>query len=115
MSKSANKLILDRHRFYALIKHKNILKEIQRTKALVIGDIILDEYFISKEDGKSPEANVQKYKVENHFYKIGGAGNVALNLKSLDIETYLMGQIGIDENGLILKNLLKKICYKKII
>ena len=90
------------------IKYKNILKEIQRTKALVIGDIILDEYFISKEDGKSPEANVQKYKVENHFYKIGGAGNVALNLKSLDVETYLMGQIGIDENGLILKKLLKK-------
>ena len=95
--------------------YNNIIKAFKQINALVIGDIILDEYFVSKENGQSPEANVKKYKVENHFYKIGGAGNVAVNLKSLNINTCLFGQIGEDNNGEILKNLLKDIIFIVII
>ena len=70
--------------------YNNIIKEFKQINALVIGDIILDEYFLSNENGTSPEANVKKYKVENHFYKIGGAGNVAVNLKSLNINNMIL-------------------------
>ena len=75
---------------------------------LVIGDIMLDEYISGDAKRLSPEAPVPIINVKDNVSKIGGAGNVALNLLGLGIKTILVGEIGDDNSGEILKNLFKE-------
>jgi D-beta-D-heptose 7-phosphate kinase / D-beta-D-heptose 1-phosphate adenosyltransferase len=75
---------------------------------LVIGDIMLDEYISGDAKRLSPEAPVPIINVKDNVSKIGGAGNVALNLLGLGIKTILVGEIGDDNSGKILKNLFKE-------
>ena len=85
--------------------------------ALVIGDIMLDHYVSGDVNRLSPEAPVPILNVNDYIYKIGGAGNVALNLSGLGIKTTLVGEIGDDDSGDILKDLFKenKIATKHLI
>ena len=75
---------------------------------LVIGDIMLDEYINGNVKRLSPEAPVPIVNVNDNIYKIGGAGNVALNLLGLGIKTVIVGEIGDDNSGEILKSLFKE-------
>ena len=75
---------------------------------LVIGDIMLDHYVSGDVKRLSPEAPVPIVNVNGYVYKIGGAGNVALNLSGLGINTYIVGEIGNDGPGEILKDLFKE-------
>ena len=77
-------------------------------KVLVFGDLILDKYISC--DGKkiSPENTSLVLQYKNTFYRLGGAANVALNLKMLGIKVHLLGLIGNDDNSKIIFNLLKK-------
>jgi len=75
---------------------------------LVIGDIMLDHYVSGDVKRLSPEAPVPIVNVNDYVYKIGGAGNVALNLSGLGISTYIVGEIGNDDSGEILKDLFKE-------
>ena len=75
---------------------------------LVIGDLMLDQYIFGDVDRLSPEAPVPIIKKNKHHNRIGGAGNVALNLIGLGIKPLLIGSIGNDENGKILSSLIKK-------
>ena len=75
---------------------------------LVIGDLMLDQYIFGEVDRISPEAPVPIIKKNKHQNRIGGAGNVALNLQGLGIKALLVGNIGNDDNGKILSNLIKK-------
>jgi D-beta-D-heptose 7-phosphate kinase/D-beta-D-heptose 1-phosphate adenosyltransferase len=74
---------------------------------LVIGDIMLDKYISGVAKRLSPEAPVPIINVNENVNKIGGAGNVALNLLSLGIKTILIGEIGSDNSGEVLKDLLR--------
>jgi len=47
----------------------------------VIGDIMIDEYIIGKIERISPEAPVPILEIEEEKYVLGGAGNVANNIK----------------------------------
>ena len=58
---------------------ENILK----SKVLCIGDIILDQYMNGKVERMSPEAPVPILVMESQKYKIGGAGNVAINISNM--------------------------------
>ena len=75
---------------------------------LVIGDLMLDQYIFGDVNRLSPEAPVPIIKKNKHHNRIGGAGNVALNLIGLGIKPLLVGSIGNDENGKILSSLIKK-------
>jgi len=66
---------------------------------LVIGDLMLDQYIFGNVDRISPEAPVPILKKNNQIDRIGGAGNVALNLSGLGIKTVLVGEIGNDNAG----------------
>ena len=74
---------------------------------LVIGDIMLDHYIIGNVERLSPEAPVPIVNVNDNIYKIGGAGNVALNLSNLGIHTFIVGEIGNDYSAEVLKDLFK--------
>ena len=73
---------------------------------LVVGDLMLDTYLWGDINRVSPEAPVPIVEVKKIEYNPGGAANVALNLASLGCKVSLIGLIGTDAEGTILKNLL---------
>jgi len=75
---------------------------------LVIGDVMLDHYIMGDVKRLSPEAPVPIVNINDNVYKIGGAGNVALNLAGLGINTFIVGEIGNDYSGEVLKDLFKE-------
>ncbi|MDR1595409.1 MAG: PfkB family carbohydrate kinase [Puniceicoccales bacterium] len=85
---------------------KNLLDKISGLKVLVIGDIMLDHYIIGDVTRISPEAPVPVVAVERDKYALGAAANVALNVARLGCHTELIGTIGQDRSGEIVKNLL---------
>src|SRR5688572_14610844 len=76
--------------------------------ALVIGDLMLDEYHFGHATRISPEAPVMVIKHERSAFLPGGAANVALNLKALGAEPVLIGVAGIDPAGGELESCLQQ-------
>ena len=72
----------------------------------VIGDLILDRYTFGTACRVSPEAPVPVLSITKEESKAGGAGNVALNLRSLGMHVRLMGRLGRDQAGKELTSLL---------
>jgi D-beta-D-heptose 7-phosphate kinase/D-beta-D-heptose 1-phosphate adenosyltransferase len=85
-----------------------ILGAFARSKILVIGDVMLDEFLWGKVTRISPEAPVPIVDVQRRAFYPGGAANVALNLASLGAQTSLSGVIGQDEPGQHLVDILTK-------
>jgi len=74
----------------------------------VVGDVMLDVYFMGAVKRLSPEAPVPIVKVKAKTSTLGGAGNVALNLAGLGCKTILMGVRGKDLPGKKLSTILKQ-------
>lgn len=74
---------------------------------LVVGDVMLDTYWWGKVDRISPEAPVPVVAVSKKEMRIGGAGNVALNIVSMGAKVNLLSVIGKDEDGEQLMALLR--------
>ena len=83
------------------------LYQLKKGKILVIGDIILDEYLKGSVSRVSPEAPVPVLKPDDKELRLGGASNVAANVKSLGSRVELLGVVGRDEAGKQLRSLLK--------
>jgi rfaE bifunctional protein kinase chain/domain len=75
-------------------------------KVLVVGDLMLDRYWKGEVTRISPEAPVPVVRITNQTDKLGGAANVALNLSFLNITPILIGVVGPDEAGEILRKLI---------
>ncbi len=73
----------------------------------VVGDVMLDTYWWGNTDRISPEAPVPVVAVKGREYRIGGAGNVALNLRSFGTRVSVHTVTGSDEEGLLLEILMK--------
>jgi rfaE bifunctional protein kinase chain/domain len=68
-------------------------------KIAIIGDVMLDKYVYGYVSRISPEAPVQVVDVKSTEYKLGGAANVANNVKALEAEPVLIGVIGNDHDA----------------
>ena len=77
-------------------------------RIMIIGDAMIDAYWIGKANRISPEAPVPILSVSDKEYKLGGAANVALNIKALGAVPYLYTIIGNDNAGNQLKALLQQ-------
>jgi len=86
----------------------NIIRNFKNQKIIVFGDLMLDKYLWTVVDRISPEAPVQVAKVENETFALGGAANVANNLASLGVSVDLVGLIGNDADGVLLRQMLKE-------
>ena len=75
-------------------------------KAGVIGDVMLDTYLWGHVERISPEAPVPVVTLDRREQRIGGAGNVALNLASLGARVTSFSAIGRDSDGEALELLL---------
>lgn len=76
-------------------------------KVGVVGDVMLDTYWWGKVDRISPEAPVPVVSVTKREQRIGGAGNVALNLQGLGAQVCIISVLGNDGDGAQLTQLLQ--------
>ena len=74
---------------------------------LVVGDIILDHYLYGTTSRISPEAPVPIVECNEEKWVLGGAANVANNLVAIRAKVTLAGIVGEDENGALIKNIVK--------
>lgn len=86
----------------------HLFEKFSTVKAGVVGDIMLDTYWWGHVDRISPEAPVPVVALDTKETRIGGAGNVALNLVSLGVKTSIFSVIGLDDSGKELNELLHR-------
>jgi D-glycero-beta-D-manno-heptose-7-phosphate kinase len=82
-----------------------IFSSIQNKFVAVIGDVMLDRYIWGKVSRISPEAPVPVVDVLRRSNHLGGASNVALNIKSLGGVPVLFGVVGRDSNATELRDI----------
>lgn len=83
-------------------KIESLFARSKEIRALVIGDLMLDEYLWGRADRISPEAPVQVVDVMREDLRLGGAGNVVNNLVALGCKVSVCSVIGADDNGTLL-------------
>lgn len=87
---------------------QGIFDNFKKQKVLIIGDVMIDSYIFGSVDRISPEAPVPVVAVNKRLDRLGGAANVALNIKALDSEPILCSVIGQDPKAETFLQLLKK-------
>ncbi len=89
------------------INIEEIFQKFVGLRVLIVGDVMVDSYVIGKVDRVSPEAPVPVVDVKKYDSRLGGAGNVALNIKAMGGIPIICSVIGKDKEGESLKNLLE--------
>lgn len=84
------------------------IDKVNKSKVLVIGDVMLDRYWFGEVDRISPEAPVPVVRVAKREDRLGGAANVARNIASLGAQVTLFGLVGKDESGQTVQSLAAK-------
>ncbi|MEM9260389.1 MAG: PfkB family carbohydrate kinase, partial [Bacteroidota bacterium] len=77
-------------------------------RILVVGDVMIDRYLDGRVERISPEAPVPVMRLGKEDNRLGGAANVALNVKALGATPLLAGAVGADANGELFRELLTK-------
>lgn len=85
---------------------EEILDRIRGKRIAVLGDLMLDRYFWGSVSRISPEAPVPVVDMESEQTRLGGAANVAMNIRSLGGEPFLIGVVGDDSSGKRLRDIL---------
>jgi rfaE bifunctional protein kinase chain/domain len=80
---------------------------LRQARVLVVGDAMLDRYLFGEVERISPEAPVPVVRVTREEDRLGGAANVALNVKSLGSDVALITVVGDDEPARRLQQLLR--------
>jgi len=88
---------------------QQILNEFTTKKILIIGDVMVDEYLWGSVSRISPEAPVPVVQCTEREHRMGGAANVAINIKSFGAQPIMCSVIGRDETGIIYKRLLERV------
>ncbi len=81
--------------------------DFSKAKIIVVGDVMLDRYWSGQAARISPEAPVPVVRVKTIEDRIGGAGNVALNIAKLGGQVTLLGVVGDDAEAEIIRNNLQ--------
>lgn len=76
-------------------------------RALVVGDVMIDAYSEGVVERMSPEAPVPVVNVKRRYNRLGGAANVALNLKALGADAVVCSVVGDDSHAETLLHLMQ--------
>jgi D-glycero-beta-D-manno-heptose-7-phosphate kinase len=87
---------------------RRILTAARKTRVLVVGDVMLDQFIWGNVSRISPEAPVPVVDFLRESFMPGGAANAARNLSALSVATELFGLVGRDETAERLKQLLNE-------
>src|SRR5689334_22319660 len=82
-----------------------LFQKFSSIKVGVIGDVMLDTYMWGDVERISPEAPVPVVSLKNREHRVGGAGNVALNLQSLGAKPFILSVTGDDNEARQLNSL----------
>lgn len=88
--------------------YKKLFEEFNKLTILVIGDVMVDSYLWGKVERISPEAPIPIVALRKRENRMGGAANVAMNIKSMGAKPVLCSVIGEDDKGANFLDLLKK-------
>ena len=87
---------------------ESLFKRFAGKRVAVIGDLMLDRYFWGSITRISPEAPVPVVEVASESTRLGGAANVANNIASLGGIPVMVGVIGQDNAGALLRNTIQE-------
>jgi D-glycero-beta-D-manno-heptose-7-phosphate kinase len=79
------------------IELHNVFNQMPSLKVAVVGDVMLDSYYFGNVDRISPEAPVPIVSINKKELRIGGAGNVALNIAALGAKVDVLSVVGQDD------------------
>jgi rfaE bifunctional protein kinase chain/domain len=85
---------------------RQLLTSAERSRIVVIGDVMLDQFIWGNVARISPEAPVPVVEFERESFMPGGAANVARNLSALGAQTELFAIVGRDDAAKKLQELL---------
>lgn len=80
-------------------KYTQLFKQFSSLKVLIIGDVMIDAYLWGNVERISPEAPVPIVQVHRRANRLGGAANVALNIKALGAEPIMCSVVGNDKQA----------------
>lgn len=89
-------------------KYTQLFRDFDQLKIMIIGDVMVDSYLWGTVDRISPEAPIPIVALKKRENRLGGAANVALNVKALGSEPILCSVIGHDDKGDQFLDLLEK-------
>ena len=84
---------------FASLDLKKLFTDFQKQKVLIIGDVMIDSYLWGKVKRISPEAPVPVVSDIVEEQRLGGAANVALNIKAMGAVPILCSVVGKDRQG----------------
>ena len=87
------------------LRLEKALKSLGRPRVLVVGDLILDRYVSGEVRRISPEAPIPVLAAESSEYRLGGAGNVAVNLATMEARVQVVGVVGSDRPAGIMEGI----------
>ncbi len=85
-----------------------LFQEFNNKKVLIVGDAMIDAYMWGEINRMSPEAPVPVVEVKKHENRLGGAANVALNLKALGATPILCSVVGTGNRGVLFEELMQE-------
>ena len=97
-----------RANYITTLLHYYITIKFSHLRILVLGDVMIDRYLDGKVERISPEAPVPVMRLGKEDNRLGGAANVALNLKALGATPILAGVVGDDANGTTFRELMTR-------
>jgi len=95
-------------RYITIERAKELITAFPSVRIFVIGDLIMDHFLWGNVRRISPEAPVPVVEVEREDLMLGGAANVAHNIKNLGGAVSITGVIGSDDDGRRFLRALKK-------
>ena len=86
---------------------RTLFARMRGRRILVVGDLMIDEWIWGSVTRISPEAPVPVVAVTDHSFTLGGAGNVANNLRALDAQVGFVGTVGDDAFAADVRRMLR--------
>jgi D-beta-D-heptose 7-phosphate kinase/D-beta-D-heptose 1-phosphate adenosyltransferase len=90
-------------------KLSRAIEALGQPRVLIVGDLILDRYVTGEVERISPEAPIPVLAARHSQDLVGGAGNVAANLRAMEAEVEVLGVVGDDSRGARLRALLEEL------
>lgn len=90
-------------------RFSKIFDDFNRLRVLIVGDVMLDSYIWGSVDRISPEAPVPVVHVKKRDFRLGGAGNVVVNVHALGAQPIIVSLVGTDEASGKVRSCLRQI------
>ena len=91
-----------------MLNTTDLFDKLAQAHVLIVGDVMIDRYWHGKVNRISPEAPVPVVELQRTEDRLGGAANVALNIRAMGATPYLFSVIGADTEGADFLDLMTK-------